>query len=365
MKRKNILLEAFRIDKLIPKSGKPASSPGTVKYIGRKKEGPVKLKVMSYTEKEISEQEVATVAEAIESIREGQVTWINITGVHDEEIIREVGRQLNIHSLVLEDIANTTQSPKLEEYGDHLFVIVKMASFREGTGELDVEQVSLLLGRDYVVSLQEDEDDILDGLRERIRFSKGKIRRMGPDYLMYGIVDALVDHYFHVLGRIGEEMEMMEEELIVSVNQELLIRIYKMKRELSFLRKSIWPMREVANNLIRTENSLITRNTRVFLKDVHDHAFQVMETVEALRDMASGMLDLYLTTTSNKMNEVMKVLTIFAAIFIPLTFIAGVYGMNFEHMPELHHRLAYPIWWAVTITVGLGLLLYFKWKKWL
>jgi magnesium transporter len=365
MKRKKNLLSTLGIAKLIPKMGKPASSPGTVKYIGKVREAPVKVHVIRYDEKEITDREAMSLEDALDLINGQTVTWINILGVHNENIIKKAGEHLGIHPLVMEDIANTTHSAKFEEYDDYLFTIIKMATFQEDTKEVGMEQVSLLTGKNYVISLQEHEGDIFDGLRERIRLSKGKIRRMGSDYLMYGIIDAVVDHYFVVLGRIGEELEKMEEQLIISANQDLLIRLYQMKREMSYLRKSIWPAREVVNSLIRLENTVITKNTRIFLRDVYDHIFQVIETLETFRDMASGMLDLYLSITSNKMNEVMKVLTIFAAIFIPLTFIAGVYGMNFEFMPELHYKLAYPIWWGFTIILGVGLLIYFKRKKWL
>ncbi|TFG58029.1 MAG: magnesium/cobalt transporter CorA, partial [Spirochaetales bacterium] len=293
------------------------------------------------------------------------VTWLNITGVHEENIIHDLGRIFNIHPLVLEDIANTTQRPKMEEYDDYLFVVTKMAYFKEDTGEVILEQVSLLVGKDYVISLQEIQGDIFEGLRDRIRSSKGRIRRLGSDYLLYAVIDAIVDHYFSILEKLGEDIEGMEGELVKSSSRELLNKIYGIKQELVFLRKSIWPMREVVNALQRIDHELIKEGTSVYFRDVYDHTVQVVETVETFRDMATGMLDLYLSTVSNKMNEVMKVLTIFAAIFIPLTFIAGVYGMNFEFMPELKLRLAYPVWWAVTITLTLGMLLFFRRKKWL
>jgi len=265
----------------------------------------------------------------------------------------------------LEDVANTTQRPKVEEYDDYLFVIIKMVYFKEDAQEVVLEQVSLIVGKDYVISLQEKEGDILEGLRMRIRNSKGKIRKLGSDYLMYGILDTIVDYYFSVLEHIGEKIENMEGELMQSASQELLNKIYMLKQELVFLRKSIWPMREVINILQRAEHSLIDESTSIYLRDVYDHTVQVVETVETFRDMSSGMLDLYLSTVSNKMNEVMKVLTIFAAIFIPLTFIAGVYGMNFEFMPELKWGLAYPVWWVAVIVLTTGMILFFKRKKWL
>ena len=365
MNMKKPLFKTLGASRWLPKTGKPASSPGTVKYIGRKREVPVSLQVIDYNETEFSEKQIRSVDEII-PFKEGQtVTWLNITGVHDENIIHEIGKIFNIHPLVLEDIANTTQNPKVEEFEDYLFVIIKMAYYRDEPAEVVLEQVSLLIGKDYLVSLQENDEDILQGLRERIRFSKGKIRKMGSDYLMYAIIDAVVDNYFTVLEKIGEEIENLEEVLLMSVSQELLMKIYTLKRELVYFRKSKWPMREVISTLQRTGHPLIREGTLIYLRDVYDHIIQAIETVETFREMTTGMIELYLSMASNKMNEVMKVLTIFAAIFIPLTFIAGVYGMNFKYMPELNWKLAYPLWWAVTIALVLGMLIYFRRKKWL
>ncbi|MBT4153387.1 MAG: magnesium/cobalt transporter CorA [Candidatus Magasanikbacteria bacterium] len=362
---KNSLLKIFSISKLLPKTGKVASVPGTVKYVGKKREAKVKIHILDYNETDFTEKNLENI-EASLPFKDGpSVTWLNITGVHEEKIIHEIGDKFKIHPLVLEDIANTTQRPKVEEYDDYIFVIVKMAYFEEETREIVLEQVSLIIGEDYVISLQEKEGDILEGLRERIRNSKGKIRKLGSDYLLYGIIDAIVDHYFSVLEHIGEEIEGMEEKLLQYANQNILNKIYGLKQELVFLRKSIWPMREVVSVLQRGEHNLMSEGTSIYMRDVYDHTVQVVETVETFRDMASGMLDLYMSTVSNKMNEVMKVLTIFAAIFIPLTFIAGVYGMNFEFMPELKWRLAYPVWWVAVIVLTVGMIIYFKRKKWL
>ena len=353
------------INKLLPRIGKIASIPGTVSYIGVKREAGIKLHILDYNEQDFTEKELTSVEESLPFKESPTVTWLNITGVHDEKIINEVGNKFNIHPLVLEDIANTTHRPKIEEYDDHLFIILKMAYFNNETSDFNMEQVSLIVGKDYVISLQEKEGDILEGLRDRIRNSKGKIRRLGSDYLMYGIIDAVVDHYFTVLENISEQIEGLELKLMENASQQLLTNIYALRHELVFLRKSIWPMREVLNTLQQTDNGLVSESTSLYLRDVHDHTIQVVETIETFRDMASGMLDLYLSMVSNKMNEVMKVLTIFAAIFIPLTFLAGVYGMNFEYMPELRWKLAYFIWWGITTAVAAGMIVYFKRKKWM
>jgi magnesium transporter len=362
---KRSFLKSLSISNLIPRSGKPASIPGTVKYIGKTREAPVRLHIMNYNETDLAEKDLDSIEKSLPFELSPAVTWLNITGVHDEKIIDGMGEIFKIHPLVLEDIANTTQRPKVEEYDDYLFVILKMAYFNEDSDETILEQVSLIVGKDYVITLQEKEGDILDSLRERIRSNKGKIRKLGSDFLMYGIIDSIVDYYFTVLERIGEKMEDLEDQLLLSANQELLNKIYSIRQELVYLRKSIWPLREVVSMLQRDDYGLIGDNTQVYLRDVYDHTIQVVETLETFRETASGMLELYLSTVSNKMNEVMKVLTIFAAIFIPLTFLAGVYGMNFHYMPELSWKFSYPIWWIISVTLVVGMLFYFKKKKWL
>ena len=362
---KNIFQDTFAISKLLPRTGKPASTPGTVKYVGKARKEPVRIELIDYDEQNFTERELTNVAECLPFKDSPTVTWVNISGVHDEGVITNVGELLKVHPLVLEDIANTTQRPKLEEFDDHLFVILKMTYFREKTRRIVVEQVSLLVGHDYLISFQEKRGDVFESLRNRIRNSKGRIRRVGSDYLLYGLVDSIIDHYFSILEHLGTEIEVLEDRLMHVADRDLLNRVYFLKQELVYLRKSIWPMRDVINSLHRAEHRLIKSDTTVYFRDVYDHTVQVMETVETFRDMASGLLDLYLTTVSNKMNEVMKVLTIFAAIFIPLTFIAGVYGMNFEFMPELKSELAYPIWWVVATVMTIGMLIFFKRKKWL
>jgi len=359
------LLKSIRISRHLPRMGKIASVPGTISYVGTKREAPVKLHIMNYNEKDFTEEYVSTVEECLPFKESPTVTWLDISGVHDEKIISDLGEKFSTHPLVLEDIGNTAHRPKVEEYDDYLFIIVKMAYFNPEAAQVTFEQVSLIVGKDYVISLQEREGDVLDELRERIRSSKGKVRRLGSDYLMYGILDAIVDNYYKVLESFGEQIEEMEMLLMKDADQQLLSRIYSLKHELVFMRKLIWPMREVVSSLQRTDNELVSESTAIYLRDIMDHTVHVVETVETFRDMTSGMLDLYLTTVSNKMNEVMKVLTIFAAIFIPLTFLAGVYGMNFKNMPEMRWGHSYLIWWIVTIILAVGMIIYFRKKKWM
>ena len=360
------LLKSLNTKKLLPRPTKHVgASPGTISYVGRQRHEKVAIDLFDYNSDEITEKRLSNIDKALAYKEKDSVTWINITGVHDITLIEEVGRKFDLHPLILEDVTNTTQRPKIEDYGDYLFIVLKMAYFDNEQKDIIIEQVSLIFNSDYVITFQEKEADILDPLRERIRGDKGRIRKYGADYLFYGIIDSIIDHYFIILEQVGEELELIEEGLISNPNRETLNRIYKLKRELIFLRKSIWPMREVVSNLQRSGYSLIKKTTGIFLRDVYDHTVQVVETIETFRDMVSGMLDLYLTNVSNRMNEIMKVLTIFASIFIPLTFIVGVYGMNFKYMPELSWKWGYAGIWGVLITVGGGLMLYFKKKKWL
>lgn len=354
-----------RISKHMSRVAAHTASPGTVRYVGRKREAPVKIQVMEYHNDLFTEKEIKNISEILPLKNSPMVTWINIIGVHDTPVIESVGEAFGIHTLVLEDIVNTTQRPKLEEYDGYLFTVVKMVYLVNNPEEIIIEQLSLIIGQNYIISFQEKEEDVLTGLRYRIRTAKGRIRKMGSDYLLYAILDSIIDFYFTVLEQLGDRIENLEEILLKKADQSMLNDIYHLKQDLIFLRKSIWPMREVINSLQHAEHKLITRQVSVFLRDAYDHTIQVIETVETFRDMASGMQDLYLSTISNKMNEVMKVLTIFAAIFIPLTFLAGVYGMNFHDIPELSWKWGYPAWWGLAVVLVIGMLIYFKRKKWM
>jgi magnesium transporter len=286
-------------------------------------------------------------------------------GLHEVQIIGKIGRHFGIHPLVLEDIVNTGQRPKAEDFDDYLFFVLKMLSYDESSGRVFAEQVSLILGPRYLITFQEKEGDVFAFVRERIRKAKGRIRKCGCDYLAYALVDAIVDHYFIVLEKIGEKIELLEEALLEDPNSQTLEAIHHLKRELIFFNKQTRPLRDVFNFLIKDESPLVQENTRPFLRDIHDHMVQVIDTTESFRDMLSSLMDLYLSTVSHKMNEVMKVLTIMATIFIPLTFIAGIYGMNFKFMPELEWKWSYPVLWGVLIVVFVLMIFWFKRKKWL
>lgn len=346
-------------------SKKTGLSPGTLTFVGHQKTEKLRISVIDYDGTTFSEKTVDTIEECLPFQETPTVTWINIDGLHDTAVIDTVGRLFDIHPLVLEDILNTNQRPKIEIFDDFVYIVVKMLTVDEEKFTISSEQVSILLKKNIVISLQEKPGDILDPLRERIRKGLGRVRKMGTDYLTYAILDIIVDHYFAILETMGEEIERIEEELMNESQPETLNGIYRLKREMLFLRKSTWPLRELVNSFERSESPLIRKKTVPFLRDLYDHAIQIIDIVETSRDLLSGMLDLYLSNVSNKMNEVMKVLTVFAAIFIPLTFIVGIYGTNFDFIPELHWHYGYFEMWGVMIAVGVGLVIYFKKKKWL
>jgi len=265
----------------------------------------------------------------------------------------------------MEDIVNTEQRPKMEDYGDYIYIVLRMLYRDDKAGTVVGEQVSLIFGSNFVISFQEREGDVFDPVRDRITKAKGRIRKAGPDYLAYALLDAIVDNYFVVLESAGEMIEDTEEQLAIDPSPEILQSIRRLKKEMIFLRKSVWPLRELVSGLERCESPLFHKTTTVYLKDVYDHSIQIIDTVESYRDTISGMLDIYVSSINNKMNEVMKVLTIFASIFIPLTFVVGIYGMNFEFMPELGWRWGYFTLLSIMVVIGVSMVFYFKRKRWL
>ncbi len=291
--------------------------------------------------------------------------WLNIDGVHQPEIIEQVGQSFGLHPLVAEDIASTGQRPKMEDFDDYIFIVLRMLRFDGAEDETKTEQMSIILGRDFVISFQEREGDVFDNIRERLKNNKGRIRKLGTDYLAYSLIDSIVDNYFMVLEKLGETIEDIEDRLVTNPTSETLQTIHDLKREMIFLRKSVWPLREVINRLERSESPLINKSTFVYLRDIYDHTIQIMDAVETFRDMLSGMLDIYLSSVSNRMNEVMKVLTVIATIFIPLTFVAGIYGMNFRYMPELEQTWSYPAILILMLVVALLMVVYFRRRKWI
>jgi len=338
--------------------------PGTLLYTGDKTEE-VKITVFDYDSENFSEKTIESVDECCEYKDNEGITWINVDGIHDVTIVEKLGEIFELHPLILEDIVNVDQRPKYEEFDDNIFIVARMFRYDEKSRKVTYEQVSLILGKDWVLSFQEIPGDVFESIRDRIRTGKGRIRKVGADYLFYTLLDAVVDSYFSVFERIGEHIAELEDQVLEDPNDYLRRQIHILKRELIFLRKSIWPMRDIASSLQRGQNIFLTEATELYIRDLYDHVAQVIDTLETYREMASSMLDTYLSVVSNRMNEIMKVLTIFAAIFIPLTFIAGIYGMNFEHMPELSWKWGYAAVWGVMLTVGLSLVIFFKRKNWL
>jgi magnesium transporter len=351
--------------KLINKRSRKAGlSPGTLIHIGKEVER-LKITVMDYDETHFQEKEIKTIEECFAFKDTPGITWINIDGLHQIEIMEKLGECYGFHPLVLEDILNTDQRPKMEDYGDYLYIVLRMLSYNDKSTQIETEQVSLILGPNFLFSFQENQGDVFDPVRERIRTGKGRIRKMGADYLAYALLDLIVDNYFMIMEKLGETIEFLEEKLVAQPVPETLQTIHQLKRELIFLRKAVWPLREVIGGLQRGELTLIKEATRVYLRDVYDHTIQVIDTIETFRDMISGMLDIYLSSVSNRLNSVMKVLTIIATIFMPLTFLAGIYGMNFKYFPELEWRWSYPVFWLVSLLISVSMLLYFKKKNWL
>ena len=345
------------------KSGLP---PGSLIHIGKQLSDTTTITILDYNESRHEEREAANVSDC-GTARDGQtVRWINVDAVHDIRILEQLGPLFALHPLTLEDILNTDQRPKMEDFGDYMYIVLKMFVSGDGrSGKPISEQISIVLGKDFVISFQERKSDIFNPLRERIRSNKGRMAKMGADYLAYAIVDTVVDNYFAILENKEEKMDALEEALIKNPAPASVHAIQSLKREMIYLRKAVWPLRETINNLERSESPLIGHAIRPYLKDVYDHTIQVIDTVETFRDMLSGMLDIYMSSISNKMNEIMKVLTIIATIFIPLTFIVGLYGMNFKYMPELEMRWGYYALWGVMIGIAVLMLLFFRKKKWL
>ncbi|OGW51498.1 MAG: magnesium and cobalt transport protein CorA [Nitrospirae bacterium RBG_13_43_8] len=347
------------------RSRKAGLPPGTLIHIGEKKTEEVKITIMDYDETQLQEKEAKTFDECFPYKGRPTVTWINVDGIHQIETLEKLGECFELHPLTLEDVLNTDQRPKMEDFGDYMYIVLKMFSYNDKNNEILIEQVSFILGSNFVLSFQENVGDVFDPIRERIRSGKGRIRKMGADYLLYSLLDAIVDNYFIILEKIGEQIEFIEERLIINPASKTLNIIHKLKRDMLFLRRSVWPLREVISGMERGEFSLIKGTTKIYLRDVYDHNIQIIDTIETLREMLSGMLDIYLTSISNRLNAVMKVLTIIATIFMPLTFLAGIYGMNFKYMPELEWKWGYFLILLVMFAIGISMLFYFKKKKWL
>jgi magnesium transporter len=346
------------------RSRKIGAAPGTLVHIGREREGGTSIEVIEYDAAHLEKRQFSSLAQCPVETPPGKVLWINVDGVSQVEVLREFGSCYGIHPLVLEDILATDQRPKAEEYGDYLYVVLKMIGI-EGE-EIRSEQVSLVLGGNYLISFQEGlAGDVFGPVRSRLDNEKARLRTAGGDFLLHALLDIIVDNYFMVLERLGDRIEDLEDELVANPTAATVHEIYRLKREMLFLHKAVWPLREVVGSLQRRDSALIQDSTVIYLRDLYDHTVQVLDTLETLRETVSGMLDIYLSSVSNRLNEVMKVLTIIATIFMPLSFIVGLYGMNFKFIPEYDWRYGYPAVLLLMACIAGGMLIYFRRKKWL
>ena len=350
--------------KLVQKrSKKTGLSPGTLIHIGETRTDSVTVTRFNYAGTHCDEQ-VVTDMEALQPPADETVTWVNVGGVHKVEVLEGFGKCFGLHPLLLEDIANTDQRPKLDDYETYLFLVMKMLTTSD-RGDILVEQVSFVLGRNYVLSFQENGTDVFGAVRDRLKGGKGRLRQNGSDYLIYALIDAVVDQYFAVLEMLGERIESLQERVMADPKPETLQNIHALKRQLLFVRRAVWPLREAINNLSRSECPFLHEPTKLFFRDVYDHVVQIVDTIETLREMVSASLDIYLSSVSYRLNAVMRVLTVITTIFMPLSFIAGIYGMNFEHMPELKWAWGYPMALGIMGVVAAIMLIGFRLKNWL
>jgi magnesium transporter len=339
--------------------------PGSIIYTGNKESEKLFIESFDYSEDKIEHNQYQNIEDVFHYKSTESTTWINLNGLNHVNAIEKLGNHYNLHPLTLEDIVNISQRPKLEEYEDYLFVVLKMLYYDKDENIVS-EQVSFILGENYVITFQESAGDVFDNVRDRIINAKGRIRPLGADYLLYALIDAVTDHYYVIIETMGNKIEDLEDNLFTGFSQEELSQqIQSLKREVLKVRRAVFPLREIANKIEKNENKFIQERTQHYFRDIYDHSIQISENIDIYREMIWGLMDLYMSTISNKMNEVMKVLTIMATIFIPLTFIAGIYGMNFEYIPELQYKYSYFILWGIMIVLFIGMLFYFKRKKWL
>ena len=351
--------------KAVSRRGKAGLPPGTPVFVGEQRQEVVKIDVIRFAAYHHEEVNDATLEDCRRLRDSNETTWINVIGIHDVGAIQRLAGVFELHPLTTEDISNTSQRPKVEEFGDYIFFAMKMLSFDKGAKAIAHENVSVILGDTFVISFLEGECQLLDALRERIRANKGRIRKEGFDYLAYAILDRVVDEYFVTLEEFGDHLENIDDEILTMPKSTHLRDIHRLKREIVFLRKVVWPLRDEISTIAKSTSPLIGASTKMFLRDLYDHVVQIIDMVETYRDIIGGMHDTLLSSNSNKMNEVMKVLTIIGTIFIPLTFIAGVYGMNFENMPELRWKWGYYLVLAGMASLGVAMLVLFKKRKWL
>ena len=340
-------------------------APGSIIYTGEKTNQKLFIEAFDYNLDFVNTSELPSIDDAFHFKSTESVTWININGLNHTNDIEKIGKHYNLHPLIIADIANTSQRPKIDVYDDYIFVVLKMLYY-DANENIQIEQISLVLGSNYVLTFQEIEGDVFDNVRERLQHGNGRIRTLGSDYLLYALIDAIVDHYYIVTETMGNKIEDLEDNLFDGdIKEDLSHQVLNLKKEVLKIRRSIFPIREIISRIEKNEHTLIKENTIQYYGDIYDHVIQLSDSIDIYREMIWSLMDMYMTTISNKMNEVMKVLTIMASIFIPLTFIAGIYGMNFDNIPELHYKYSYYILWVVMVLIFVGMVYYFKKKKWL
>jgi magnesium transporter len=339
--------------------------PGTLVHTGPHKTLQSKVTLIDYDEQGIRQEILTNLDRCVALKALPSVTWINVDGVHDIALLEQLGTCFDLHPLVMEDILHTEQRPKIEDYGNYIYIVLKMLRFNDESHDIESEQVSLVLGENFVLSFQEKEGDVFNAVRERIKSGKGQIRKSGPDYLVYTLMDSIVDHYFLAMEKLGDYVELLEEKIVNDPSPSTLQELHNLRRQAIFLRKAVWPLREVLSMLEREASPLFKKEMAIYLRDLYDHTIRVIDSVETYRDLITGMLDIYMSSINNRINQVMKVLTVITTIFMPLTLISGIYGMNFKHMPELEWHWAYPAVLLAMLGIAVSMLVLFRWKKWL
>lgn len=350
---------------LIDRSKKLGVAPGTPVFIGKQKVEKTTIHLMDYTNKAIVEEHFDSPEPLVGLNKTETFSWINVCGLHDEPLIAAIGEQFELHNLLIEDVLNTGQRPTFVDYDDYFFVTVKMLKYDKERDFVEAEQLTFVVGQNYLLTFQEEEGDVFDPIRERLRKEGAKIRARGVDYLCYVLLDTVVDVYINIIERFGDKIEVLEGKILGRATTDVLQKITDYKREMSFLRKVVRPAREACIHFSKSDSALISKRTQPFLKDLDGLISLAADSIETYSEILSDQLNIYQSSVSNKLNDVMKVLTIFSVIFIPLTFIAGIYGTNFKYLPELEYRYAYPIFWASLVLVALGMLFYFRKKKWI
>lgn len=347
------------------RSKKAGLPPGSLIHVGQIIDPKIHISLVDYDPHHLVEMKDISIDQCLRYMQKPTVTWINIRGIHDSNVLNTIGKHFGLHSLLLEDVMNSGQRSKLDYYKDHIYIVMRSLSYDSTADLISDEQVSIVFGKNFLITFLEDSAEVIEPVLARIRNGNQRIRSMGTDYLCYAIMDSIVDHYFVILEVVDRQIEELEEALMHDPGANTMHRIQHLKRGIILLRKSIWPTREVVNNFRRLDTPLITETTKVYMHDVYDHTIQAIDTIESFRDISSGLLDVYLSNISQRMNEVMKVLTVVATIFVPLTFIASIYGMNFEYMPEIHSKWGYPFALSLMLIVGGVMLVFFKRKKWI